>query len=210
MLIVRRVLIILCAAACAAGGFVGCGMIAGVDDPYDTAALGEAGAVGAHDATVAESGIVGTIDGSTLQPDAVQLPDAIYTPDASEQAPDAADAACQEPQPGTCTDKNPCCAPAVCNSSGKCVSSCVDGTKPVGCGSDLACCYGERCNENFACEGSCKGVLAGCSQFGAPCCLGFVCPFPAGLCQACAKNGAQCQNVWECCSKNCAADHKCH
>lgn len=210
-MIVRRVVTLLSAVACAAGGIVGCGLIAGVDDPYAASALSDGGGgLPPQDATLSGDGETAEAsDGAYPVPD-VQIPDDVYTPDANEQAPDAADAECKKP--ATCDNgANPCCAPAVCNSGGKCVASCIEGNNgPVGCGNDLACCFGERCNEVFACQGSCKNNNEGCTPFGSPCCLGFVCPFPAGLCRACAKKDAPCQNAWECCSKNCGLDKKCH
>jgi hypothetical protein len=205
---VRRVVAVLSACVCVAAGAVGCGMLAGVDDPYGNAmSLGDDGGGGSIDGTLGEgSAADGASDASSVED--ARVPEDVYTPDANEPPPDAAEAGCKNPT-GACDNAaNACCAPAVCNAVAKCVGKCVSG---VGCGNEAACCYGKHCNELFSCQDTCGAESAACNVPGALCCEGFVCPL-VGIpkCVKCTNNGDPCDAVWKCCSKNCGGDGKCH
>jgi hypothetical protein len=184
-------------------------MLAGVDDPYGAAAPFGGDSAGPADATLAAEGSAGaTGDGASTAED-VQIPQDVYTPDANEAPPDAAEAGCKNPT-GPCNDSNSaCCVPAVCNAVAKCVGQCVSG---LGCGDEAACCFGKHCSELFNCQDTCGGDKAPCSVPSAVCCQGSVCPLgvAAPKCQKCIPVGGPCMQLWECCTKNCGTDRKCH
>jgi hypothetical protein len=193
---VRRAAFIVVAGALVAG----CGLVAGLDDQFGYPPFYDRDAT--SDGTVPDEAGGGTDDGgdAAVEIADVVIPTDVFTPDANEPTPDAAEAGCTNPT-GPCDNgANHCCAPAVCNAVGKCVAQCVGN----GCGNEAACCFGKHCNEYFQCTSACGQNKAVCDPIFAPCCLGFVCPqLAVAQCQPCKKHDEACAGNWECCSQSC-------
>ncbi len=181
-------------------GAAGCGLIAGVGDPYGFSAYPTDAA---HDGTVGAADAQDTgapTDGAAL--DVSDPPDVTFA-DANELPPPPAEAGCVSPTPCNATSSL-CCAPGVCNASNKCVGSCKSKGQG-GCGNTAACCVGLSCTENLECQTACIGDPgAPCDSLN-PCCVGLVCPQQdAGArCQQCLPRYLPCRHDWECCGKRC-------